>query len=145
MKIKLTSLFISKKSGLDWDRGRKWCWQENIQQNSKFSGFCRRTVNHQPNDSLAFQQHASGHLSAIKLCLGVVCDIRTYPTLCKLAIVMGFLLPQIYWVVVFKPARLLNVAADELAPGLAYLFQNFVDSGKIPWIGSQRLPHQYSR
>ena len=34
------------------------------------------------------------------------------------------------------PARLLNVDADELAPGLAHLFQISVDNGKIPldWI-----------
>ena len=68
-----------------------------------FSELCKKIMNYQSNDSLAFQQHASGQFSVIKPCLGVVFDLRTHPSLCNLAIVMGFLLRQIYWVVVFKP------------------------------------------
>ena len=72
-------------------------------KNFDFSGFCKRTINHQSNDSLAFQQHASGQFSAIKPCLWVVFGLRTHPPFCNLAIVMGFLLRQIYWIGVFKP------------------------------------------
>ena len=43
-------------------------------KNFEFSWFCKRTINHQSNNSLAFQQHASGQFSAIKPCLGVVFD-----------------------------------------------------------------------
>ena len=74
-----------------------------VTRNSEFSGFCKRTIIHKSNDSLTFQQHASDQFSEIKPCLGVVFDLRAHPPLCYLAVVMGFLLPQIYWVVVFKP------------------------------------------
>ena len=42
-----------------------------------FSGLCKRTINHQSNDSLVFQQNASGQFSAIKPYLGIVFDLRT--------------------------------------------------------------------
>ena len=99
MKIKSALLFISEKSGPDLTGTENDGDKKTASKNSEFSGFCKRTINHQSNDSLAFQEHAPGQLSAIKPCLGVACDLRIHPPLCDLAIVMGFLLPQIYWVV----------------------------------------------
>ena len=69
--------------------------KETSNKNSQFSRFCKTTINHQLHDSLAFQQHASGQFSAIKPCLGVAFALQTHPTLCNLAIVMGFLISYI--------------------------------------------------
>ena len=44
------------------------------------------------------------------------------------------------------PARLLKTAADELAQGLAHLFQISIDNEKIPpWTGRRLLSHRFSR
>ena len=90
-------------TGAENDGDKKTFRKKKKKKKIDFSGFCERTINHQSNDSLAFQQHVSGQFSAIKSCFGVIFDLRTHPPLCNFAIVMGFLLRQIYWVVVFKP------------------------------------------
>ena len=55
-------------------------------KNSEFSGFCKRTINHRSNDTLAFQQHASGQSNAIKPCLWVVFYLRTHQSICNFPI-----------------------------------------------------------
>ena len=109
MKIKLASLFISEKSGPDRPVPKMMVTRNPPTKNRNFQDFVRELC-HQSNDSLAFQQlivlpfsNATGQFSAIKPCFRVVFDLRTHPPLCNLVIVMGFLLPQIYWEVVFKP------------------------------------------
>ena len=56
------------------------CDKKTASKNFEFLGFCKRTINHQSNDSLAFQQHASGQFSAIKPCLGAFLTCKhTHP------------------------------------------------------------------
>ena len=42
------------------------CDKNTYSKNFEVSRFCKRTINHQSNDSLAFQQHTSGQFNAIK-------------------------------------------------------------------------------
>ena len=80
MEIKSASLFISEKSaGAENDGDKK-----TASKHFELLGFCKRTINHQPNGSLAFQQHTSGQFSAIHPCLWVVFDLRTHPPICNL-------------------------------------------------------------
>ena len=66
MKIKSASYSFLRNLGKT-DTGAENDGDKKIfSKNFEFSGFCKRTINHQSNDSLAFQQHASGQFSAIK-------------------------------------------------------------------------------